>query len=239
MTGAAVSLAKAINYQGLGTVEFLLDKNNEFYFMEMNTRLQVEHPVTEMISGLDLVELQILIASGAKLPLKQQDVELKGWAIECRINAEDVQAGFLPSIGIIRSLRLPQGNNIRIDTGVCPGSEITPFFDSMLAKLIIHADSREEVITKSLNALRHFHIKGVKTTIPFCKAVLQNSLFRSGGVDTSFVEKVLDSPVHCEPKEEFMAALLAVYTHTHKTTPFAFHDIQVDPWVLKKRIRNL
>jgi len=238
MSSAAVALAKSIKYKSLGTVEFLLDKNGEFYFMEMNTRLQVEHPVTEMITGLDLVELQILIASGAKLPVKQQEVKFQGWAIECRINAEDVQAGFVPSMGIIRGIRLPQGNNIRIDTGVRPGSEITPFFDSMVAKLIVHADSRADVIEKTLKALRQFHVKGVKTTIPFCKAVLHNPLFRSGYFDTSFVETAMDSPVHREPQEEFLAALLSVYAQTHNTTPITSDEVQIDPWVLKKRIRN-
>lgn len=238
MTEAAVSLARGIKYRSLGTVEFLLDKQGEFYFMEMNTRLQVEHPVTEMITGLDLVELQILIASGARLPVKQQDVQFQGWAIECRINAEDAQAGFVPSMGILRSIRLPQGNNIRIDTGVRPGTEITPFFDSMLAKLIVHAASRAEAIEKTLKALRQLHVKGLKTTIPFCKAVLHNPLFRSGYFDTSFVESALDSPVHREPQEEFLAALLSVYAQTHSTTPITSDDVYVDPWVLKKRIRN-
>ncbi|TCO06042.1 acetyl-CoA carboxylase biotin carboxylase subunit [Natronoflexus pectinivorans] len=239
MTSAAVALAKSIKYKSLGTVEFLLDKNGEYYFMEMNTRLQVEHPVTEMITGLDLVEFQILIASGAKLPVKQSEVEFKGWSIECRINAEDVQSGFVPSMGIIRGIRLPQGNNIRIDTGVRPGSEITPFFDSMVAKLIVHGNSRAEVIEKTMKALRQFHVKGVKTTIPFCKAVLSNPLFRSGYFDTSFVETAMDSPVHREPQEEFLAALLSVYAQTHNTTPITSDEVQIDPWVLKKRIRNL
>lgn len=238
MTDAAVALAKAIKYSSLGTVEFLLDKNGSFYFMEMNTRLQVEHPVTEMVTGLDLIELQILIASGGKLPLKQQDVKIEGWAIECRINAEDVEAGFVPSMGIIRGIRLPQGNNIRIDTGVKTGSEITPWFDSMIAKLIVHAGSRAEVINKTLKALRQFHVKGVKTTIPFCKAVLHNPMFRSGYFDTSFVETALESLVYREPQEEFLAALLAVYQHTHNITPVESDEIQIDPWVLKKRIRN-
>jgi acetyl-CoA carboxylase, biotin carboxylase subunit len=129
MAKAAVNLAKAVKYESLGTVEFLLDKKGNFFFMEMNTRIQVEHPVTEMITGLDLVELQILIASGEPLPISQKEVELNGWSIECRINAEDAQAGFAPSMGTIKNLRLPQGNNIRIDTGIKPGSEITPYFD--------------------------------------------------------------------------------------------------------------
>lgn len=127
MAAAAVSLAKQAGYQSLGTVEFLLDHQKHFYFMEMNTRIQVEHPVTEEITGIDLVELQFNIAAGRKLPLRQSQIHLNGWSIECRINAEDVQAGFSPSIGIIRQLRLPQGNHIRIETGIAPGSEITPF----------------------------------------------------------------------------------------------------------------
>ena len=127
MARVAVKLAKGAGYESLGTVEFLLDKNKNFYFMEMNTRIQVEHPITEAITGLDLVELQLRIASGEKLPIRQSDVKLNGWAIECRINAEDVQANFTPSMGVIKQLRLPQGDNIRIDTGIVPGSEITPW----------------------------------------------------------------------------------------------------------------
>jgi acetyl-CoA carboxylase biotin carboxylase subunit len=239
MAKASTALAKAVNYESLGTVEFLLDKGGNFYFMEMNTRIQVEHPVTEMITGLDLVELQIRIASGEKLPVAQKDINLDGWAIECRINAEDVQADFTPCTGTIRNLRLPQGNNIRIDTGIIPGSEITPYFDSMIAKLIVHGNSRAEAIELAKNSLQHFHVKGIKTTIPFCKAVLHNEAFCSGYFDTSFIETQLESVVYREKDEELMAALLSVYTYTHETTPDTAPETSIDPWVLNKRIRHL
>jgi acetyl-CoA carboxylase biotin carboxylase subunit len=239
MAKAAVSLAKASGYQSLGTVEFLLDKKGNFFFMEMNTRIQVEHPVTEMITGLDLVELQIRIASDQKLSISQKDVQLNGWAIECRINAEDVQAGFTPCMGTIRNLRLPQGNNIRIDTGIVPGSEITPYFDSMIAKLIIHAKTRPEAIELALSSLQQLHVKGIKTTIPFCKAVLHNRVFRKGNFDTSFIETQLESLVYREENEELLAALLAVYKHTHEITPITGPETTLDPWVLNKRIRHL
>lgn len=239
MAKAAIALAKAVKYQSLGTVEFLLDKSGSFFFMEMNTRIQVEHPVTEMITGLDLVELQLLIASGKKLPITQKDIKINGWAIECRINAEDVQSDFLPCIGTIRNLRLPQGNNIRIDTGIVSGSEITPWFDSMVAKLIVHGQSRSEAIELALSSLKQFHVKGIKTTIPFCKAVLHNEAFCSGNFDTSFVETQLESIVYQEENEELLAALLAIYTHTHETTPVISSETVIDPWVLNKRIRHL
>lgn len=239
MANAAISLAKAVEYQSLGTVEFLLDKAGNFFFMEMNTRIQVEHPVTEMITGLDLVELQLRIASGEKLPVTQKDVKLEGWSIECRINAEDVQSGFVPSMGTIKNLRLPQGNNIRIDTGIVPGSEITPYFDSMVAKLIIHAPTRAEAIELALSSLQQFHVKGIKTTIPFCKAVLHNKAFRSGEFDTSFIETQLESTVYREKDEELLAAILSVYKHTHESTFVTGDETVIDPWVLNKRIRHL
>lgn len=239
MAAAAVSLAKAAGYQSLGTVEFLLDNQKHFYFMEMNTRIQVEHPVTEEITGLDLVELQFNIAAGRKLPVRQSQIHLNGWSIECRINAEDVQAGFSPSMGIIKQLRLPQGNHIRIETGIAPGSEITPFFDSMVAKLIVTGDNRDQAIERTLSALERFHVKGIRTTIPFCKSVLHNETYRSGDFDTSFIETQLSSMTWREPHEELLAALLAIYTYTHENSPEIGPDTPIDPWVLNKRIRNL
>jgi len=239
MASAAITLAKAVNYQSLGTVEFLLDKAGNFFFMEMNTRIQVEHPVTEMITGLDLVELQLRIASGEQLPVKQDDIKLEGWAIECRINAEDVQSDFAPCTGTIKKLRFPFGENVRIDTGVTIGSEITPWFDSMIAKLIVHGKNRNEAITLALEGLRSFHVRGVKNTIPFCKAVLHNQAFRSGNFDTSFIESQLESPVFREQDEEFAAALFAVFCHAHEVIPSLSPDNPIDPWVLNKRLKNI
>lgn len=244
MATAAVNLAKAAKYESLGTVEFLLDNDHNFFFMEMNTRIQVEHPVTEMITGLNLVELQLLIASGEKLPVEQKDVKLDGWAIECRINAEDVQSGFTPSIGIIRNLRLPSDNRIRIDSGVKIGTEITPFFDSMIAKLIVHGKDRADAINLALHSVEHFHVMGVKTTIPFCKAVLHNDVFRSGNFNTAFIETELKSLIYKEEHEELIAALLSVYTYNHDNDFSGDVDGEqpetpMDPWVLQKRIRHL
>lgn len=196
ITKAAVSLAKEAGYISLGTVEFLLDKDRNFYFMEMNTRIQVEHPVTEMITGLDLVELQIRIANGEELPVTQRDIKFNGWAIECRINAEDPQSDFSPCLGVVKALRLPEGDGIRIDAGVKLNSEITTYFDSMIAKLIIHAADRKTAIKKTIKALNDFQIKGVKTTIPFDKAVLHNKQFKMGDFDTSFIDKEMNTMVY-------------------------------------------
>lgn len=236
ITGAAVNLAKEAGYVSLGTVEFLLDKEKNFFFMEMNTRVQVEHPVTEMITGLDLIELQIRVARGEKLPVKQNDIKLNGWAIECRINAEDPQSGFSPCLGVIKALRVPSGDGIRIDTGVVVGSEVTPYFDSMIAKLIVHAPSREEVIAKTLKALSEFHIKGVKTTIPFDKAVLHNDVFRIGDFDTSFIEKDMKAMVHKEEYEEYLAALFVTHHFERKAKAPAFVEKEDSAWVLRNKL---
>ncbi|PZX19212.1 acetyl-CoA carboxylase biotin carboxylase subunit [Breznakibacter xylanolyticus] len=239
MAEAAVNLAKAVNYQSLGTVEFLLDKDNKFYFMEMNTRIQVEHPVTEMITGVDLVELQIRIASGEKLPICQADVKQNGWAIECRINAEDVQSGFAPATGTIKGIRFPQGNHIRFDTGIARGSEVTPHFDSMMAKLIVHKASRKDAIKATMTALQQLHIKGVKTTIPFCKAVMDNKLFKSGNYNTSLIEEQMTDLVYREEDEEILATLLAISHYTREHEQVSSEMGSIDPWVLKKRLKSL
>ncbi|MFV0418852.1 MAG: acetyl/propionyl/methylcrotonyl-CoA carboxylase subunit alpha [Dysgonomonas sp.] len=239
MTDAAVSLGKESGYISLGTVEFLLDKDRNFYFMEMNTRVQVEHPVTEMITGLDLIELQIRVANGEKLPITQDDVKLNGWAIECRINAEDAQAGFSPYLGMIKALRLPEGEGIRVDTGVVVDSEITPFFDSMVAKLIVHAKDRKTVIEKTLQALNDFQVKGIKTTIPFDKAVLHNEVFQKGEFDTSFIEKDMDSMVYREKDEELLAALFAVNHFEIRNKPQDSQKEEIDMWSLRNRMNNM
>ncbi|MFV0290961.1 MAG: acetyl/propionyl/methylcrotonyl-CoA carboxylase subunit alpha [Mangrovibacterium sp.] len=239
ITNAAVSLAKEAHYTSLGTVEFLLDKHQNFYFMEMNTRVQVEHPVTEMITGLDLIELQIKIANGEKLPISQADVKLNGWAIECRINAEDVQAGFSPHLGTISAINLPQGERVRIDSGVVVGSEVTPHFDSMLAKLIVHADSRKEVIEKTLQALSNLHIAGIKTTIPFHKEVLHNATFQGGNFDTSFIETQMSRMAYQEPNEELLAALFASEHFKNQQHDGEQTSQEACPWVLRNRIKNL
>jgi len=211
MGEAAIRIAKSVNYYSAGTVEFLLDSEKNFYFMEMNTRIQVEHTITEAITGLDLVELQILVAEGKPLPVTQKDIKIDGWAFEFRLNAEDVQAGFSPSLGTIEKMSLPRSKNIRIDTGVEAGAVITPYFDSMVAKLIIHGETREKALLYSINALNKLWIKGIKTTIPFCKAVLANKNFRKGEYDTSFLLNEMKIYFHREPEEEMLAAFYATY----------------------------
>ena len=242
---AAVRIAKAVNYYFAGTVEFLLDADRNFFFMEMNTRIQVEHPVTEMVSGVDLIELQIKVANGEELPLKQEDVKLNGWAIECRINAEDVQAGFSPNLGIIEKIAYPKGKNIRVDSGVTDYSVITPYFDSMVAKLIVHAETREKAITGTSNALRKFWIRGIKTTIPFCQAVMNHKKFKKGDFNTSFIEKEMEQLYFNEEEDEMLAAYVAAFDfaaeiETDRTTKPDFErGKNISPWVLNKRLKSL
>jgi len=241
----AINIAKAAGYFSAGTVEFLLDADKKYYFMEMNTRIQVEHGVTEMVTGLDLIELQLRIAQGEKLPFSQSDVKLNGWALECRINAEDVQSGFTPYLGIIDKIQYPRSKNIRIDTGITDMSVVTPFFDSMLAKLIVHAENREKVISHTMNALNKFWIKGIKTTIPFCKAVLRNRKFRNGDFTTSFVDEEMKKLYHEEERDEMLAAYLATFDYAAgiETDRSMYIDFEqgknISPWVLNKRLRSL
>ncbi|MFW5644780.1 MAG: acetyl-CoA carboxylase biotin carboxylase subunit [Bacteroidota bacterium] len=245
MGEAAINIARSVNYYSAGTVEFLLDDEANFYFMEMNTRIQVEHPVTELVTGLDLVELQIRVAQNEELPLKQNDVQIKGWAMEYRINAEDVQAGFSPSLGTIEKISYPRSKNIRIDTGVVEGSVITPYFDSMIAKMIVYGDTREKAILYSRNALQKLWIKGLKTTIPFCKAVLANKNFRKGEYDTSFLSTEMKMHYHVDPEEEMLAAFFATYDFVREIEDEKKRAVDfekgknITPWLLKKRLRSL
>ncbi len=188
MGEAAVRAAKAVNYAGAGTVEFIYDQDGNFYFMEMNTRIQVEHPVTEMVTGVDLIKEQIKIADGERLALKQEDVHLTGWAIECRINAEDPDNGFMPSPGKVETYLPPGGFGVRVDSAVYPGYVIPPFYDSMVAKLITYGASREEAMQRMKRALSEFMIKGVKTTIPFHQKLLKHEKFVEGDFNTKFLE---------------------------------------------------
>jgi acetyl-CoA carboxylase biotin carboxylase subunit len=192
MGDAAVKLAKAVGYVNAGTIEFLVDKNLNFYFIEMNTRIQVEHPVTEFITGIDLVKEQIKIALGKKLPFTQRQIKLTGHAIECRINAEDVKANFRPAPGKITQLIMPGGIGVRIDTHIYPGYEVPPFYDSMIAKLIVHAPTRKEAIRKMIVALEQFMVDGITTNIEFHYSLLHTQEFVSGNVDTGFVGRFLE-----------------------------------------------
>lgn len=187
----AVKVAKEIDYVNAGTIEFLLDKTGDFYFIEMNTRIQVEHPVTEMVTGLDLVKEQLKIASGMPLEFEQKDISINGWAIECRINAEDPSNGFTPSPGKITRYHAPGGPGIRIDSHIYSGGFISPYYDSMLAKLIAHGRDRREVISRMNRALNEYVIEGVKTTIPFHKIVINDPHFQSGKYSTDFVEQLM------------------------------------------------
>ena len=190
MGKVALAGAKAVDYTNAGTMEFLLNKDNHFYFMEMNTRIQVEHPVTEMVTNIDLVKEQIRIAAGEKLGYTQKDIKMRGHALECRINAEDPERDFIPSPGVITGLHLPGGPGIRVETHVYPQCSIPPFYDSLIAKLIAQGRGRQEAILRMKRALEEFVIEGVKTTIPFHRKVLDNPRFQKGEIYTDFVERM-------------------------------------------------
>ena len=189
MGEAAIRAVSAAKYEGAGTVEFLLDKSKNFYFIEMNTRIQVEHGVTEMVTDVDLVKEQIKLASGAKLAFKQEDIKFDGWAIECRINAEDPSNNFAPSIGTITNYLPPGGPGIRINSICHHGYKVLPDYDSLLSLLICHGSNRQEAIVRMMRALHEYTIGGVKTTIPFHLAVLHNKNFYKGRFTTNFIEK--------------------------------------------------
>lgn len=189
MGEAAVRAAKAVQYESAGTVEFLLDKDKNFYFMEMNTRIQVEHPVTEMVSGVDLIKEMISIAEGKPLSMKQEEIHLNGHAMECRINAENPEKNFCPCPGLIREVHLPGGNGVRIDTAVYNGYEIPPYYDSMIAKVIVHGRSRQEAIDKMRSTLGELIIDGVTTNVDFQYQILNHPDFQEGEITTDFISR--------------------------------------------------
>lgn len=190
MGEAAVKAALAVDYRGAGTVEFIFDAvNQKFYFMEMNTRIQVEHPVTEMITGIDLIQQQLKVASGETLAFQQEDITFKGWSIECRINAENPAKNFMPSAGKVTMYLPPGGLGVRVDSAMYPGYSIPPYYDSMVAKLITFADTREEAVAKMKRALDEFVVEGVHTTIPFHLKLMDHEVFKSGNFNTKFLEK--------------------------------------------------
>jgi propionyl-CoA carboxylase alpha chain len=194
MGEAAVAVCKACNYEGAGTVEFLIDANLDFYFLEMNTRLQVEHPVTEEITGLDLVEWQIRVARGERLPKLQNELHINGHAIEVRVYAEDTLGGFTPDIGTLDRYRIPSGRHIRVDDAFEEGMEIPIYYDPMIAKLVVWGKTREEAIDRCIAAIDNYQISGVKTTLDFGKFVLKHPAFRSGNFDTNFVKTHFSDP---------------------------------------------
>ena len=189
MGQAACAAAKACGYENAGTIEFLVDAKGNFYFMEMNTRVQVEHPVTELVSGVDIVHRQILIAAGHKLPYTQKDIALKGHAIECRINAENPAQGFRPCPGTIQALHMPGGPGVRIDSAIYQGYTITPYYDSMIAKLIVYAPTRKEAILKMRWALAEFLVEGVDTNIEFQLNLVKDPDFEAGNFDIGFLDR--------------------------------------------------
>jgi acetyl-CoA carboxylase biotin carboxylase subunit len=217
MGAAAVKIARAAKYVNAGTLEFLVDRDSNFYFLEMNTRLQVEHPVTELVTGIDIVKEQIRIASGRPLSLKQENVVMRGWAIECRITAEDPYNGFLPSTGKITKLNEPTGPGVRLETGLYEGMEVSLFYDPLIAKLCVWGETRAVAIVRMRRALSEFQIMGVQTTIPFHQHLMESTNFMGGHFDTRFVEdKVMMEQGGIPDKERIAAIVGALLTHERR-----------------------
>lgn len=222
MGQVAVQAARAVDYVNAGTIEFLVDQDKNFYFLEMNTRLQVEHPVTEAVTGIDIVKEQIRIAAGQPLSHNQDEVKITGWAIECRINAEDPYRGFLPSTGMITQSLLPAGPGIRVDSGVYSGYQITPYYDALITKLIVHEETRDETIARMKRALEEYRVIGVRTNIPFHQALLDNPDFLAGNFDTQFVNDEVPPFTGLQkeealPKVAALAAVLAAHENTQRS----------------------
>jgi acetyl-CoA carboxylase biotin carboxylase subunit len=228
MGRCAVQVAKACNYVGAGTVEFLMDENLNFYFLEMNTRLQVEHPVTEMITGKDLVKEQIRIASGEKLSFTQDELTINGHAVEVRVYAEDPANNFLPDIGKLTRYRQPQGPGIRVDDGFQEGMDIPIYYDPMIAKLVAHGSTRQEAISRMLRAISEYQITGVETTLPFCSFVLRHPAFVSGNFDTHFVKTYFTPEMlqQHDEEEEIAAVLAAVSCITSKAAGHQHYPVE-------------
>jgi acetyl/propionyl-CoA carboxylase alpha subunit len=232
MGAAAVLVCKACNYEGAGTVEFLIDANLDFYFLEMNTRLQVEHPVTEEITGLDLVEWQIRVARGERLPKLQDELAIHGHAVEIRVYAEDSLNGFTPDIGTLNRYRIPTGKSVRVDDAFEEGMEIPIYYDPMIAKLVVWGKTRTEAIDRAIKAIDNYQISGVKTTLDFGKFVLKHEAFRSGKFDTNFVKEHFSSPELMKDamEEESVAlqhAIDSIWDHvnTFKNKAYASREI--------------
>lgn len=241
MGEAAVNVCKACNYEGAGTVEFLLDADHNFYFLEMNTRLQVEHPVTEEITGLDLVEWQVRVARGERLPKLQDELSIHGHAIEVRVYAEDALNGFTPDIGNLRRYRTPQGKYVRVDDAFEEGMDIPIFYDPMIAKLVVWGEDREQAIERTIEAIDNYQISGLKTTLDFGKYVMKHEAFRSGDFDTNFIKQYFSDPrIMYTAMEEERGALLSsmdqIWEHIteNKQKEFISRPIH-GAWKLMKR----
>jgi acetyl-CoA carboxylase biotin carboxylase subunit len=223
MGDASIRAAEAVDYVNAGTIEWLVDKDRNYYFLEMNTRLQVEHPVTELVTGVDLVKEQIRIARGRRMGPTESVMEPKGWAIECRINAEDPYNSFIPSIGKITALLTPTGPGVRVDAGVYGGYEITPHYDSMIAKLICHGDSRQEALLRMRRALAEYSIMGLKHNIPFHQNMLESVSFQAGKFDTKFVEERFSMSLYEEDPtdQELETAAIAATLFAHRRRKLA------------------
>jgi acetyl/propionyl-CoA carboxylase alpha subunit len=242
MGEAAVNAVKAIGYEGAGTVEFLLDKSRNFYFIEMNTRIQVEHGVTEMVTNVDLVKEQIKLAEGAKLAYKQEDIKVEGHAIECRINAEDPSNNFAPSPGTVVNYLPPGGPGIRISSSCHTGCEITPQFDSLIALLICHGKTRQEALARMIRSLDEYIVEGVKTTIPFHKLVMSKRQFSRGNITTSFIEnnKIMEELKEIKQKKETLPKDKRVLIVTTAVTQYLAKKQQnnknkSNPWLMAAR----
>ncbi len=222
MGSVAVQAARSVEYINAGTIEFLVDKDKNYYFLEMNTRLQVEHPVTEAVTGIDIVKEQIRIAAGEPLLLRQEDITLNGSAMECRINAEDPFNGFLPSTGVITQSLQPAGPGVRVDSGIYSGYEISPYYDALISKLIVHESNRGKTIARMKRALEEYRIIGVRTNIPFHQHLLQNPSFQAGDFDTQFTENNLPDLSTSQDDKVLLeiaalAAVLAAHEHSQKS----------------------
>ncbi len=229
MGAVAVKAAQAVNYVNAGTIEFLVDKARNFYFLEANTRLQVEHPVTEMVTGVDIVKEQLRIARGRKLRYTQDDIRMNGWAIECRINAEDPYNDFLPSIGRLTGMTLPTGPGVRVDSGVYEGFEITPYYDSLISKLICWGETRGEALLRMRRALEEYRIMGVKTNIPFHQRLLDSPRFMGGQFDTTFVEERFSlsgdgQEDQCDPEVAAIIATLVAHQRGQQAAQVVARD---------------
>lgn len=244
MGECAIRIAKAANYVNAGTVEFIVDPALNFYFLEMNTRLQVEHPVTERITGLDIVKEQFQIAAGQPLSISQNDVQFQGWAIECRINAEDPLNQFLPSIGKIEQLNEPGGNGIRVDSGIIEGCTVSEYYDPMLAKLIVWARSRTEAIDRMRYALREFRLEGIATNVPFHQFVMEDDDFRAGQIDTHYLERKSFEMTIDPALAEAAAIAVALEVHQARmqaspTAPSAPLSGAANMWKMSGRLSRL